>query len=309
MVTLRLTYGIEFGSNAALRFFREALLVDRIQTSERHRPRVRSIAIPILLAVSVGLGGGAAWAAATNLVQNGSFALLTTQSSAEFGTTNNGYTPAQQISNWTTSGYNFVFVPNTADTSGAVGQYNATATVASPGLRLWGPNDGGVSTGTTIAASPTGGNYIASDGAFEVSAITQSVSGLVAGASYAVSFAWAAAQQYGFSGDTTDNWTVSLGTVSASNPAQTTPTVALPSNGFSAWMNQSMTFVATSSTELLSFLATGTPSGQPPFALLANVSLTKIPEPASLVMLLSGAGALFAFGRRRGSRPPAPTAS
>lgn len=185
----------------------------------------------------------------------------------------------------------------------------STATVASPGLRLWGPNDGGVSTGTTIAASPTGGNYIAADGAFEISAITQSVSGLVAGQKYALSFAWAAAQQYGFTGDTTDNWTVSLGTVGASNPAQTTPTVNLPSNGFSSWMNQSMTFVATGSTELLSFLATGTPSGQPPFALLANVSLTKIPEPASVIMLLSGLAGMFGLARRRASRTSGATAT
>jgi hypothetical protein len=279
--------------------------VNRTQTSgcKRHVPAtVRSYAIPVALASALGLLGGVACAAATNLVQNGSFALLTTQASAEFGTTNNGYTPSQQISNWTTAGYNFVFLPNTADTSGAVGQYNATASVANPGLRLWGPNDGGISTGSTIAASPTGGNYIAADGAFEVGAITQSIGGLVAGERYVLSFAWAAAQQYSFTGDTTDNWTVSLGTVGASNPAQTTPTVSLPSHGFTAWMDQSMTFVATSSTELLSFLATGTPSGQPPFALLANVSLTKVPEPASIILLLSGIAGMFGLARRRGLR-------
>jgi hypothetical protein len=253
--------------------------------------------------VALALAGFAAAAsAATNLVQNGSFALLTTQASAEFGTVNNGYTPAQQISGWTTSGYNFVFLPNTADTSGAIGQYNTTATVASPGLRLWGPNDGGASTGTTLAASPTGGNYIAADGGFEVSAITQTVTGLEVGQKYNLSFAWAGAQQYSFTGDTTDFWTVSLGTTSVSNPAQTTPTVSLPSHGFTAWMDQSMTFVATSSSELLSFLATGTPSGQPPFALLANVSLTKVPEPASVIMLLSGLVGLCALARRRGAR-------
>jgi hypothetical protein len=270
-------------------------------------PVVRGHPIAAAVAASLSLFGGAAWAA-TNLVQNGSFALLTTQASAEFGTTNNGYTPSQQISNWTTSGYNFVFLPGTADTTGAIGQYNATATKATPGLMLWGPNNGGVSTGTTVASSPTGGNYIAADGGFEVSAITQTINGLEAGQNYTLSFAWAGAQQYGFTGDTTDNWTVSLGTVSPSNPAQTTPTVGLPSHGFTGWMNQSMTFVATSSSELLSFLATGTPSGQPPFALLANVSLTKAPEPASIILLLTGVAGLVGLARRRGSRSRAPTA-
>jgi hypothetical protein len=88
---------------------------------------------------------------------------------------------------------------------------------------------------------------------------------------------------------------VDLGTA----PAQTTNTVPLASNGFSGWMSTTMYFVATSSTEVLSFLATGTPTGQPPFALLADVSVTNAPEPAALMIFLSGLAALAVVVQRR----------
>jgi hypothetical protein len=235
-------------------------------------------------------------AADPNLAVNGSFATLSLQQSAEFGTVNNGYTPLQTITGWTTAGYNFVFLPNTIDSSGALSQYNATATLATPGLRMWGPNDGGGANGLP-QASPTGGNFIAADGAYEVSAITQTINGLHVGAKVYVSFAWAGAQQSSFSGPTTDSWTVSLG----GSPGQTTKTVSVASQGATGWMNQTFSFIATSSSELLSFLATGTPSGQPPFALLANVVVTA-PEPGSVVLMLSGMAGLLLLARRRESR-------
>jgi hypothetical protein len=232
-----------------------------------------------------------------NLVTNGTFSQLLVQSSAEFGTLNNGFTPTQQITGWTTAGYNFVFLPNTVDTSGATGQYNTVATLASPGLTLWGPNNGSANGLTT--ASPTGGNFIAADGAYEVSAIIQTINGLIPNYAVAVSFAWAGAQQYGFTGPTTDNWAVSLGTVTPSNPVQKTQTVSLASHGFSGWMSQTFIFVPTSTSEVLSFLTTGTPTGQPPFALLANVSAVNVPEPAAWTVMMSGLVGLIVTARRR----------
>jgi hypothetical protein len=56
---------------------------------------------------------------------------------------------------WTTAGYNFVFLPNTADTSGATGQYNT--------ITLWGPDNQGTNAAALPLSSPTGGNYIAAD--------------------------------------------------------------------------------------------------------------------------------------------------
>ena len=63
-----------------------------------------------------------------------------------------------------------------------------------------------------------------------------------------------------------------------------------------------MTFTADSTTDVLSFLANGTPSGVPPFALLDGVSMnavTSVPEPASAAMLLTGLVGLAGFVRRR----------
>ena len=62
-----------------------------------------------------------------------------------------------------------------------------------------------------------------------------------------------------------------------------TSTVDVASRGFTGWMTGSMTFTATSASELLEFVSLGAPSGQPPVALLDGVSLTGLtgaaPEP------------------------------
>lgn len=231
----------------------------------------------------------------------GSSTTPTAAIAAEFGSTNNGFTPAQTLVGWTTAGYNYVFLPGTVDTTGSAGQYSQY----SGNVTLWGPANGGTNASLLPLSSPTGGDYIGADGAYEVSAITQTVTGLIAGQRVAVSFAWAGAQQSGYTGPTTDEWTVSLGTVSGSNPSQSTSVVSLPTEGATAWMTQTFTFMATSSSEVLSFLATGTPTGQPPFALLANVSVTNVPEPASWAVLLSGVGALVWARRRPRSALPA----
>jgi hypothetical protein len=86
---------------------------------------------------------------------------------------------------------------------------------------------------------------------------------------------------------------------------QSTGVVSIPSQGFSGWQKQTFTFTADSDVETLTFLAFGTPGGEPPFSLLDNVSLTAVPEPAAWAMMLAGFGALGALGalarRRRGA--------
>jgi hypothetical protein len=65
-----------------------------------------------------------------------------------------------------------------------------------------------------------------------------------------------------------------------------------PSNGFTGWRYTTLIFTATSTSEVLSFLAVGTPSGEPPFSLLDGVSMV-VPEPGSLTLML---GSMIGLG-------------
>jgi len=189
--------------------------------------------------------------------------------------------------------YDFVFNSATATTAPPSGG----ATGASGPIYLW-----------AATASPNGGNFLGSDPDYSPSgpdsttggaggAVYQTVSGLTAGDTYAVTFYQAGAQQHGFSGITTESWQVSLG-------AQTldSPTLTNASEGFTGWSSDTLDFTATASSEVLSFLAEGTGgSGEPPFALLDGVSLTQVsvPEPATWAMMLVGFGVLGTAIRSR----------
>jgi hypothetical protein len=246
--------------------------------------KFRSTAIAAAIGLAVSFAGMAA--KATNLVTNGSFEQLTG------GIGQIGYNGSSLLTGWTnnssggTLGYNFVYSSGSADTTGANG--------VSGNVKLWGPNDG--SNNGLPASSPDGGNYIAADGAYEVAPISQTINGLTAGKQYAVSFWYAGAQQYGFNGVTTEQWLVSLGGQQLSTSVLTDP-----SNGFTGWQYTTLTFTATATTETLSFLAAGTPNGEPPFSLLDGVSMSQVaaPEPASMAMLMTGLIAIGAVARRR----------
>ena len=224
-------------------------------------------------------------AKATNLALNGDFEqLLVPGFSAEFGSRY----PSQQVTDWTTTGYNFVFTPGSADTSGSLGEYG--------GLTLWGPNNG--SSNGLPAASPSGGNFLAMDGAYAVGPVSQTINGLTPGNGTTVSFYWAGAQQFGYNSATTEQFQVSLG-----SEVKFTPVVNNANHGFTGWQHESMSFVPTSSSELLSFLAIGTPAGVPPFSLLDGV-VVGTPEPATWALLMAsfaGIGGL-ALLRRRSER-------
>ncbi len=219
-------------------------------------------------------------AQATDLVLNGDFEqLLVPGSSMEFG----GRYSSQQVTSWTTNGYNFVFTPGSADTTGATGEYG--------GIRLWGPNNG--SDNRLPAASPTGGNFLALDGAYAVDAVSQTIHGLTPGHTATVSFYWAGAQQKGYNGATTEQFQVSLG-----SETQFTPVLDNVSNGFTGWEKETLSFVPTSTSEVLSFLAIGTPNGVPPFSLLDGVSVSVAPEPATFALFILSFPVLGALRRR-----------
>ena len=187
------------------------------------------------------------------------------------------------ISGMTTTGYNFIYTSaSAAINSGANGM------------------DGMVYMDSAIKADANDtqdhGAFLALDGDYDTYPVDIAVS-TVAGQTYTVSFDWAAAQQAGFSGGTTDSVLVALG----NDPAQGTGVVSVAQQGFSGWMDVTDTFVAqTTGTEELSFLAAGSPA-VPPFALVDNidVSTAAAPEPNSLMLLGTGLAALGGFVRMR----------
>ena len=71
-----------------------------------------------------------------------------------------------------------------------------------------------------------------------------------------------------------------------------------PSRSFTAWNAQTMQFTASAASEVLTFMALGTPGGEPPVVLLVNVSLIQgVPEPASLALI--GGALLCLVGARK----------
>jgi len=219
--------------------------------------------------------------AGLNLVQNGNFSQTggITQNT-EFGSD----APAGNfLPSWNsvgTNAYNILWFPGTQSS------INADTTYKSSGKeKLYG----------TTSSPPSGDNFISLDGDPTVTgAVTQSISGLMVNSLYQVAFTWGAGQIQSKSGATTERIQVSLGTQN-----QYTNTVNNVSGGFSGWYSASFDFVATSAVETLAFLSQGTPTGYPPVALLTDISLTKVPEPAAIGLFGAGLGALLLMRLRR----------
>jgi hypothetical protein len=250
-------------------------------------------------------------AKANSLVINGSFEETSNGTNKQVAVVAGTPYAGQSASFTTLTGWTVVPGP-LAVTSNNVNSYIFAFTAAGTGtgatnyysspLELWTNTNGGKA---TITSSPDGGNFVGGDGAFptngksneNIASLQQTITGLTVGQTYALSFDWAAAQQHGYFGATTEEWSVSLG-----GQTQDTPVYDLASQSFSGWMGDTMYFTATSSSELLSFLAQGTPSEtEPPFVLLDGVALNNItPEPGTLTLLLTGGIAGFgALNRRR----------
>jgi hypothetical protein len=145
--------------------------------------------------------------------------------------------------------------------------------------------------------SPDGGNFLGIDGDTNYAVpLTQTLNGLQVGTSYSVFFYQAAAQQSGFNGATTEQWQVSLG-----SDSQVSTLMNTPDHGSVGWNAQTMTFKATAASEVLKFLALGTPNGQPPFVFLDGVNVqVATPEPSTWALLsIAGLSAWIVLKRRK----------
>lgn len=283
------------------------------------------------MSVCAGLlaAAGFAPAAHASILSNGNF----TVTSGTFATAGGGintlksdgvtgdYTTGGNITSWT--------VQDVGTASGLALLYTAgnqgNTSTANEGVVLTGRfgnfsvydpgNVAGATGGAIPNTSPGGGNFVVADGAvgYQV-AIYQTLTSLSPGTVYAVNFWYAAGQQYAFNGTTTEGWQVSLSstaqlTQTAANGTtiQDTPAQAgggLAQGAFQGWAQQTFNFTASSSSQVLTFLSLGTPSGQPPVDFLSAVSVTAAatPEPGSLVMIGGGLLSLACLIRYRRKR-------
>lgn len=272
---------------------------------------------------------------AANLVLNGDFEMLsmTSGNAAHSTIIGNGTNGLPTATNWRSSnvgsgaGYNFVMVNNPTyqgtplSLTGADDRFDDAYTNGAAGgaggaaFSLWGPDSG---SNNGLTNSPVGGNFLAADGSYLNRPVEQTITGLVVGQTYYLSFYWAAAQQRGLLGSTKEAWVICIGTCEYrapntgvfegltffdADPGNTdiadprpnnrgsydpldtslifkTDVVTNPERGFTPWKFESFEFTATASTTTLSLLAYGTPIGQPPFSLIDGISIdTPVPAP------------------------------
>jgi hypothetical protein len=216
-------------------------------------------------------------AAAVPLINNGDFELTTNGTNQQLSSSATTAANRTTLTGWTSSngndgGYNFVLDSDIITTRASAIALKSYAELTDHG------------------------NVFASDAVYYPGILSQVITGLTVGSSYVLDFDYALGQQAGFNGANVDNfWQVGFGSTT-----QDSSLLSIGSGGFSGWETASMTFTATSASQLLSFLAKGSSPGAPPFMLLDNVSMRSVvPEPSTVGLMLGGVGLVAFLARRR----------
>lgn len=235
---------------------------------------------PVLLSLSAIAALSASLANAVPLVTNGNFELFTNGGNHQLSATPTMAADRSTLNGWTSSngndgGYNFVL--NTAI---------ITTSASAIGLKAY-------------DSAVDHGNVFASDALYYPGTLSQTIAGLTVGSRYTLSFDYAMGQQAGFNGRNDDNyWQVGFG-----DATRNSGMLSLADGGFTGWQTATMSFTATSASQVLSFLAKGSSPGAPPFLLLDNVSMeSAVPEPSTLSLLLGAGGLLVFLARRRSAK-------
>lgn len=235
-----------------------------------------------VVAAFLSLWGSSAQAVGPNLVQNPSFEIHTGtqfQGAGFFG--NQLGQMAANFPSWT--------VTPTTQSIAVVGDNNVVT-----GGNAWVELAGWPSAMTT-----SGDIFFIADGDFTngVDAlISQVISGLSIGSAYELSFDWGAGVCKVVPPCNTpppfnSGWDITFG--SHTDSVNSGP---VPFQSFSGWKTYSNIFTATATSQTLSFLSKGGPSGVPPLSLLDNVSLTMADAPGPLGIL--GVATAFGYSRR-----------
>ena len=231
---------------------------------------------------------GTAAQALPNLVQNPSFESNTgTQfTGVNFFALQPGQTGSANFPSW-------MVTPPSYQSIATVGDNSVTGGNAWIGLAAW------------PSAQTTSGQYFfIADGDYTsgVNAmISQVIAGLTIGSSYQLSFDWGAGvcsvvPPCDTPSPTNSGWDISFGL--ATDSVNSGP---VPFQSFSGWKTYAKNFTATATSQTLSFLSKGGPSGAPPMSLLDNVSVAevpKVPGPLGILGLASTLGCSRRLRRR-----------
>lgn len=244
---------------------------------------MKTFVMAVLFALGIAAGPAIA---GPNLVQNGQFLFTSWTSPGGYVCNTVGSSCTSTITDWSAS-------CSSTNECGNGGTPLSLLFAGSGGSAF----NGGIGVNVSLPNSPGGGNMIADDGDATYRApVFQTINGLSVGGTYNLTFYQAADQQKNDNSDTTEQWQVSLG-----SDTQDSTLMNTPGGMVYPWNQQSMTFIATSTSEVLSFLSLGTPNGEPPLVLLADVSLTA-PEPGTFAVLGVGLLGLLTVVRLRNRR-------